>query len=153
MTMNDARPAYSEPSTVRPDRLTWPRVVVRMLLIVLPGQLVGNFAAITALPASGVLRDRPGLAVLMLVLAGLVAGVGVGLLLRPDRDQLLGYALVGAAVAVATFLLLLGLAQLRLPETTPGASVGDFLRGSLIVALVQSAAAVPLWLLRARRSV
>ena len=153
MTMNDARPAYSEPSTVRPDRLTWPRVVVRMLLIVLPGQLVGNFAAITALTASGRLRDRPGLAVLMLVLAGLVAGVGVGLLLRPDRDQLLGYALVGAAVAVATFLLLLGLAQLRLPETTPGASVGDFLRGSLIVALVQSAAAVPLWLLRARRSV
>ena len=151
--MNDSRPAYGEPSTTRPDRLSWPRVVVRMLLIVLPGQLVGNFAAITALTASGMLRDRPGLAVLMLVLAGLVAGVGVGLLLRPDRDQLLGYALAGAAVAVAAFLLLFGLAQLRLPETTPGASAGDFLRGSLIVALVQSAAAIPLWLLRARRSV
>ena len=151
--MNDSRPGYGEPSTARPDRLSWPRVVVRMLLIVLPGQLVGNFAAVTALTASGALRDRPGLAVLMLVLAGLVAGVGVGLLMRPARDQLLGYAVAGAGVGVAVFVLLLGLAQLRLPETTPGASVGDFLRGSLIVALVQSAAAVPLWLLRGRRSV
>ena len=123
-----------------------------MLLIVLPGQLLGNFAAITALSASGVLRDRPGLGVLALVLGALVAGVGVGLLLRPHRDQLLGYALVGAAVGVAAFLLLFGLAQLRLPETTPGASAGDFLGGALIVAVVQTAAAVSLWLLRGRRS-
>jgi hypothetical protein len=73
-------------------------------------------------------------------------------LLRPDRDQLLGYALVGAAVGVAAFVLLLGLAQLRLPETTPGASAAEFLSGALIVAVVQTAAAVPLWLLRGRRS-
>ena len=123
-----------------------------MLLIVLPGQLLGNFAAIAALTASGVLRDRPGLGVLAVALGALVAGVGVGLLLRPARDQLLGYALVGAAVGVAAFLLLFGLAQLRLPETTPGASAGDFLGGALIVAVVQTAAAVPLWLLRGRRS-
>ena len=147
------RPAYGGSSNPRPDRLSWPRVIARMLLIVLPGQLIGNFAAITALTASGVLRDRPGLGVLALVLGGLIAGIGVGVLLRPDRDQLLSYALVGAAVGVAAFVLLLGLAQLRLPETTPGASVGDFLRGSLIVALVQSAAAIALWLLRGRSSV
>jgi hypothetical protein len=146
-----SRPAYGEPPSSPPDRLGWPRVVARMLLIVLPGQLLGNFAAITALTASGVLRDRPGLAGLAVVLGGLVAGVGLGLLLRPDRDQLLGHALVGAAVGVAAFVLLLGLAQLRLPETTPGASVGDFLGGALIVAVVQTAAAVPLWLLRGRR--
>jgi hypothetical protein len=121
-----------------------------MVLIVLPGQLVGNFAAATALTASGALRDRPGLAVMMVVLGGLVAGVGVGLLLRPDRDQLVGYALAGAGVGLAVFVLLLGLAQLRLPDTTPGASFGDFLRGGLIVAAVQSAAAIPLWWARRR---
>jgi hypothetical protein len=147
-----SRPAYGGPSNSPPDRLGWPRVVARMLLIVLPGQLLGNFAAITALTASGVLRDRPGLATVAVVLGGLVAGVGVGLLLRPDRDQLVSYALIGAAVGVAAFVLLLGLAQLRLPETTPGASVGDFLGGALIVAVVQTAAAVPLWLLRGHRS-
>jgi hypothetical protein len=148
-----SRPTYGGPSNSPPDRLGWPRVIARMVLIVLPGQLLGNFLTITALSASGVLRDRPGLGVLALVVAGLVAGVGVGLLLRPGRDQLLGYALVGAAVGVATFLLLFGLAQLRLPETTPTASLGAFLRGALIVAVVQSAAAIPLWLLRGRTSV
>ena len=151
MTVTD-RPAYGGVSKPRPDRLSWPRVIARMLLIVLPGQLIGNFAAITALTASGVLRDRPGLGVLALVLGGLIAGVGVGVLLRPNRDQLLSYALVGAAVGVAAFVLLLGLAQLRLPETTPGASAAEFLSGALIVAVVQTAAAVPLWLLRGRRS-
>jgi hypothetical protein len=149
MTQPD-RPAYGAPSNVRPERLSWARVIARMVLIVLPGQLVGNFAAATALMATGALRDRPGLAELMVVLGGLVAGVGVGLLLHPDRDQLVGYALAGAGVGLAVFLLLLGLAQLRLPDTTPGASFGAFLRGGLIVAAVQSAAAIPLWWARRR---
>ena len=153
MTMSDSRPGYGDPSTAQPNRLSWPRVLTRMLLIVVLGQLLGNLIGGTALTESEVLRERPGLGVLMiLVLGGLVPGVGVGLLLRPDRDRLRRYALVGAAVAVATFLLLLGLAQLRLPATTPGASAGDFLQGSLIVAVVQSAVAIPLWLLRGRRT-
>jgi hypothetical protein len=121
-----------------------------MLLIGLPGQLLGNFLAITALTASDVLRDRPGLSELAIVLGGLVAGVGLGLLLRPDRNQLLAYALAGAGVGAAVFVLLLGLAQLRLPDITPGASFGDFLEGAVIVAVVQSAAAIPLWWARSR---
>lgn len=152
MTMSDSRPAYGEPSITRPNRLSWPRVLTRMLLIGLPGQFLGNFLAITALTASDVLRDRPGLSELAIVLGGLVAGVGLGLLLRPDRNQLLGYALAGAGVGAAVFVLLLGLAQLRLPDITPGASFGDFLQGAVVVAVVQSAAAIPLWLLRGRPS-
>lgn len=150
MTSRPGRPAHGGPSKSRPDRLSWPRVVTRMLLVVLPGQLLGNFVAIAALSASGALRDRPGLGVLAVALGGLVAGVGLGLLLHPDRDQLVGYALVGAGVGVAVFVLVLGLAQLRLPDTTPGASLGDFLQGALLVAVVQSAAAVPLWWARRR---
>ena len=152
MTMSDSRPGYGDPSTARPNRLSWPRVLTRMLLIGLPGQFIGNFLAITALTATDVLRDRPGLSELAIVLGGLVAGVGLGLLLRPDRNQLLGYALAGAGVGAAVFVLLLGLAQLRLPDITPGASFGDFLQGAVVVAVVQSAAAIPLWLLRGRPS-
>ena len=150
MTSRPGRPAHGGPSKSRPDRLSWPRVVTRMLLVVLPGQLLGNFVAIAALSASGALRDRPGLGVLAVVVGGLVAGVGLGLLLHPDRDQLVGYALVGAGVGVAVFVLVLGLAQLRMPATTPGASIGDFLQGAVLVAVVQSAAAVPLWWTRRR---
>ena len=100
-----------------------------MLSIVLPGQLLGNFAAIAALTASGVLRDRPGLGVLAVALGALVAGVGVGLLLRPHRDQLLGYALVGAAVGIAAFLLLFGLAQVAVARDDSG-RVGRRLPGA-----------------------
>jgi hypothetical protein len=150
MTSRPDLPAYGGPSNSRPDRLGWPRVITRMLLIVLPGQLLGNFVAITVLAASGALRDRPGLGLLAVVLGGLVAGVGLGLLLHPDRDQLVAYAMVGAGVGVAVFVLLLGLSQLRLPGATPGASFGDFLQGAVIVAVVQSAAAIPLWWARSR---
>jgi hypothetical protein len=150
MTSRHDQPAYGGPSSNRSDRLGWPRVVTRMVLIILPGQLLGNFLAITALTASGTLRDRPGLAVLALVLGGLVAGVGLGLLLHPDRDRLLAYALAAAGVGVAVFVLVFGLAQLRLPDTTPGASFVDFLQGAVIVAVAQTAAAVPLWWSRRR---
>ena len=150
VTSRPEMPAYGEPSNLRRHRLGWPRVITRMLLIVLPGQLIGSFAAITALMASGLLRDRPGLAVLTAVLAGLVPGVGVGLLLRPDRDQLLAYAVVGAGVAVAVLFMLLGLAELRRPDTAPRASLGAYLRSVVIIAVVQSAAAIPLWLARSR---
>ena len=143
-------PAYGVPSRARPDRLSWPRVLVRMLLVVLPGQLLGNFLVLAALSASGALRDRPGLGVLALVAAGLLAGVGCALVLRPERDQLVAYALAGAGVGIAVFVLLLGLAQLRLPAITPGASFGDFLQGALIVAVVQTAVALPLWWRRTR---
>ena len=151
MTMNDSRPAYGGPANLRPNRLGWPRVLVRMLLIVLPGQLLGYFLAITALETSGVRPDRPYLGELILVLGGLVAGLGLGLLLRPERDRLLGFALVGAGMGAAGFVLLRALAQLRAPALAPGPSFGDLLIGALIVAGVQSAVAIPLWWARRRR--
>jgi hypothetical protein len=121
-----------------------------MLLVVLPGQLLGNFLAVAALGASGALRDRPDLSVLMIVAGALLAGVGLGLVLRPERDQIVAYAVAAAGVGIAVFVLLLGLAQLRLPAVTPGASFGDFLLGALVVAVVQTAVALPLWWQRAR---
>ena len=142
--------AYGVSSRTRPDRLSWPRVLVRMLLVVLPGQLLGNFLAVAVLSASGALRDRPGLSVLMIVAGGLLAGVGLALVLRPERDQIVAYVVAAAAVGIAVFVLLLGLAQLRLPAVTPGASVGDFLLGALVVAVVQTAVVLPLWWQRAR---
>ena len=148
--MNDSPPGYGGPPNVRRNRLGWPRVLVRMLLIVLPGQLLGYFLAITALETSGVRLDRPYLGELILVAGGLVPGLVLGLLLLPERDRLLRFALVGAGVGAAGFLLLRALAQLRAPALTPGPSFGDLLSGALIVAAAQSAAAISLWWARSR---
>ena len=128
-----------------PSRPAWPWVLVRMLLVVLPGQLLGYFLAITALSASGALRDRPGLSVLITVSGGLLAGVGLGLVLRPKRDQLAAYALAAAGVGPPVFVLLLGLAQLRLPAGSPRASFGDFVLGAVVLAVVQAGVALALW--------
>jgi hypothetical protein len=140
------------PSLTQPHRLTWPWVLVRMLLVVLPGQLLGYFLAGTAMTASERVRDLPGLSVLMTVTGGLLAGVGLGLVLRPMRDQLVGYALAAAGVGAAVLVLLLGLAQLRLPAVSPRASFGDFLQGALVVAVVQAGVARALWWRRSRRA-
>lgn len=145
-----SRPAYGGPARTGPARLGWPRVLARMLLVVLPGQLLGSFLAVAALSASGVLGDRPELSVLMIVAAGLLAGVGLRLVLRPELDQLVPYALAAAGVGIAVFVLLLGVAQRRLPAISPGAAFGDFLLGALVVAAVQTAVAVSLWWRRAR---
>ena len=119
-----------------------------MLLIVLPGQLIGTFVASKALPLS-VLGGRPELGVLLVVVPGLVAGIGIGLLLRPDRDRLLAYALVGAAVGFVTLVLLLGLAHWRV-QRVPTAPLSAYLPGLLAGAVAQTAAAVPLWWARSR---
>jgi hypothetical protein len=146
-------PAYGAPGTVKPERLPWPRVIVRMVLIILPGLLVGSFvgAIIVGALGVGVLRDHPGLTLLMPVLAGLITGVGLGLLLKPDRDQLVAYALASAGVGIAAYLLLFGLAQLRAPSIAPPAPLSAYLSGPLIVAVVQGLLAVGLWVLRNRQ--
>ena len=95
--------------------------------------------------------DRPYLGELILVLGGLVAGLGLGLLLRPERDRLLRLALVGAGVGAAGFVLLRDLAQLRVPALTPGPSFGEHLSSALIVVVAQTALAIPLWWARSRR--
>jgi hypothetical protein len=132
------------------ERGRWFSVLGRMLLVVLPAQLLGTFLAITALSATGALRDRPGLSVLITVAAGVVTGVGLGLVLRPARHQLVPFALLGAGVGMAVFVALLGVAQLRLPAASARASFGDFLLGALVVAAVQTAVALALWLSRSR---
>jgi hypothetical protein len=147
-------PAYGgSRGTAQPERLPWPRVIVRMILIILPGLLVGSFAGAIIVGALGVgvLRDQPGLTALMPVLAGLIAGVGLGLLLKPGRDRLVPYALLSAGVAIAAYLLLFGLAQLRAPAIAPPAPLSAYLLGPLIVLVAQSLPGVGLWVLRTRQ--
>ena len=145
-----SRPAYGVPSRARPDRLSWPRVLVRMFLVVLPVQLAGNLLTTAVLLGSGVLQDRPGLSVLSLVVAGLLTGLALALVLRPDRDEILTYALVAAVMAAVVLALLLGLGQLRAPAGTSAASFAELLRGMGLVVLPQTAVALPLWWRRAR---
>ena len=147
-------PAYgASHGTAQPERLPWPRVIVRMVLIILPGLLIGSFAGATIVGALGVgvLRDHRALTLLMPVVAGLIAGVGLGLLLKPERDRLVAYVLVSAAVDIAVFLLLFGLAQLRAPAIAPPAPLSAYLGGPLIAAVAQSLPVVGLWALRIRQ--
>ena len=66
-------------------------------------------------------------------------------MLRPKRDQLAAYALAAAGVGTPVFVLLLGLAQLRLPAGSPRASFGDFMLGAVVLAVVQAGVALALW--------
>ena len=147
-------PAYgASRGTVQTERLPWPRVIVRMVLIILPGLLVGSFVGATLVGTLGVgvLRDHPSITFLMPVVAGLIAGVGLGLLLKPERNRLVAYVLVSAAVDIAAFLLLFRLAQLRAPAIAPRAPLSAYLGGPLIAAVAQSLVAVGLWALRIRQ--
>ena len=143
-------PAYGVPSPARPDRLGWPRVLARMLLVVLPAQVVGALVAVLVLELSGALLTLPRADVLIVVAAGLLAGLGLGLLLRPDRDQLVAYAVAGAVLGATVFCLLLGIGRMRGPALSAGPSLWDFLLAAVVVAAVQTAVAVALWWRRVR---
>lgn len=80
----------------------------------------------------------------------MIAGVGLGLLLKPGREQLLTYALAAGGVGITAFLLLFALAQLRTPDTAPAVPPSTFLTGPLLVGLVEGVVALVLWRLRLR---
>lgn len=147
-------PTYGVPEPIRPERLPWPRVVVRMILIILPGLLVGSFIGSIMVPALGVqvIRDQPALSGLIPVLAGLIAGVGVGLLLKPGRDQLVAYGVTGFGIVVAAFLSLFLLAQLRAPDIAPATPLSSYLTGPLVAGVVGGGVALGLWWFRVRPS-
>ena len=122
-----------------------------MLLIVLPGQLLGNFAGDRCADAER-RAARPG---------------GLGVLAVGWCPGRRGRGRTAAASGTATSSPAMPWSATRsaLPrpaafwsgptaasQTTPGASAGDVLVGALIVAVVQTAAAVSLWLLRGRRT-
>jgi len=147
-TTRDTDRPYS--GTAGRDRLSWPRVLVRFFIVVIPAQLVGTAIGGAIMTASGVLREDPQLANLITVMAGVVAGIAVGLLVLPPPDRRRTFVVVHAAFAVGSYLLLLALAQLRLPDGTPQSVWYAYLLGPALVGLVQTLVAWGLWVTRQR---
>ncbi len=92
--------------------LPWYRVLVRVVLVVVPGQIVGALLATVLSVVVGVLA-HPGATALFWVVPGLVAGIGVGLLLLGGRDLLWGPLGLAALVGALAYFLLVALGQTR----------------------------------------
>ncbi len=153
MTMSSPRPrvpAYGEHVPVGSERLSWPRVIARMILVVVPGILVGSFAGgiVVAVLGAQVVRGQPTLSLVVPVLAGLVTGAGLGLVLKPERGQLTGHALAAVGIAFAVNLLLLSVARLRLPGIAPAPVISAYVLPMVLLLACQAAVAVPVWFLR-----
>ncbi len=153
--MNTSRtPSAPSPYASRgpdaPVGLPWYRSVVRTVLLVVPAQIVGALLATVVIVAVD-LTAHPGASALFWVLPGLVAGVGVGLLLRPGRPLPWGRVGLAAAVGAVSFLLLVLLGQAR-----AGSSAAVFtprLLGALLGCVaVQTVVGAGLLLLRQRRT-
>jgi hypothetical protein len=140
--------SWKSNATVEPG---WGRVLVRMFLVILPSTLVGFLVATLLLPAS-FLVAHPGAGWLLNVPPGLLAGLVLGLVLRPTRERLGAYLGVAAVMTVVIVLLLLGLAQLRLPGPASDVRVSSIVIGVLVAAVVQSVVAGGLWWQKSRDS-
>lgn len=149
-TPQDSRPS---PYVVGPpDRteLTWGRVVARVLLVVVPAQLVGVVLAGLVIPFQ-VLVEHPGLGWLTYALVALVAGLALGLVLRPPWERVLPWAVVSAVVGAVVLTLFLALGHARMAGGARSL-LADVFPGVPVAALLQTALAVVLWRRRSSRS-
>ena len=147
-------PAYGDRAPADAETMPWSRVLVRMVLVVLPSLLIGSFIGGIMIGVLGaqVLRDSPGLTLLMPAVAGLLAGIGLGVVFAPGRSRLAAYALLGLAITLAAYLLIFGLSLLRASGPLPSASVTAYVASPLIVIAVQSIVAVVTWMIKAGRT-
>lgn len=130
------------------DALPWYRVLVRVVLAVVPGQVVGAILA-TLVVAVVDVTAHPGAAALFWVVPGLVAGVALGLLLTPRGPVPWRHVGLGAAVGAVALLLLVGLGQSRVASAT---FLSPALLGGLVGCVaIQTVVALGLRLLRSRR--
>ena len=138
------------PSTDGLIRGQWWALALRLAVLTLPAQLVGAFVGFlpTLLLGRRVL-GVPWVPSLVLVGIGIVAGLAIGRLAHPPRDQQQAAVALAAGFGLVGFLILRLLVQIRLPEGTPS-SVLPWVIGSVVVVLLQSLAVGVVW---RRRSV
>lgn len=152
----NASPTHSAPNPYAsrgpdgPVGLPWYRSLVRVVLVVVPAQIVGALLATVVIVAVD-LTAHPGASALFWVLPGVVAGLGVGLLLRPGRALPWGRVGLAAAVGAVSYLLLVLLGQTRSPSSAT--VLTPRLLGALLGCVaIQTAVGAGLLLLRQRRT-
>jgi hypothetical protein len=134
----------------RAPGLPWLRLLVRFFIVVVPAQLLGTAVGGGIVSASGVLADNPQLANLIALVAGTVAGTAVGLLVDPVLEYRRTYIVVNAVFAVSSWVLLLAIAQLRLPAGSQAGPWTGYVVGALLVGGVQTLLGWGLWVARHR---
>ncbi|HEU5486510.1 MAG TPA: hypothetical protein VFU98_16485 [Microlunatus sp.] len=146
-------PAYGDRPTTATESMPLSRVIVRMVLVVLPSLLIGSFIGGILVSVLGVqvLRDTPALTLVMPATAGLLAGVGLGVVFAPSRTRVAAYALIALGITLVAYLLIFGLALLRASGPLPSASLAAYLTSPLVVLAAQSVVAVVIWLIKAGR--
>lgn len=157
MTMSSTpprMPAYGDRAPADAETMPWSRVLVRMVLVVLPSLLIGSFIGgiMVGVLGAQVLRDTPGLTLLMPAVAGLLAGVGLGVVFAPGRARLASYALLGLAITLVAYGLIFALSLLRAAGPLPSASTAAYLASPLVVLALQSIVAVVIWMIKAGRT-
>jgi len=157
MTMSSTppgMPAYGDRPPADAETMPWSRVLVRMVLVVLPSLLIGSFIGgiMVGVLGAQVLRDTPSLTLLMPAMAGLLAGIGLGVVFAPGRTRLAGHALLALVITLAAYLLIFGLSLLRASGPLPSASLAAYLAGPLVVLALQSVVAVVIWMVKANRT-
>lgn len=133
----------------QPAGTDWPTLLVRSFLAVLPGQLVGFLIGGAIVAGFATLDMWPGWTRVVDVLAGLTAGLALGLVLRPNRAQRPLFLAVSAAFGVVVLSLLLALSRQRMP--IPYEIVwSQLLLGLVLTVGVQTLVAWLLWRMRDR---
>ena len=153
MTKNAPSEGYSyAPVGGRPERPVnaWPRVLVRLFILVVPAQLVGSFLGGQLMVSLGLLGDEPALSNLIGVIAGLLAGLAVGLLLTPPAGQQRTWVLVSGLFGAFTWLALTLLARAAVSVNLPASPWYTWVAGTVLVAGIQAALSWGLWFIRTR---
>ncbi len=123
----------------------WRALALRLTVLVLPAQVVGAFLGyLPLLLLGGRVIDLPWVSGLVLVGMGAVAGAAVGRFATPPEDERRTAVLLAGAYALAAFLVLRLLVEIRLPEGS-SPSVLVWVVGAVIVVAVQSAVTTLLW--------
>lgn len=124
-----------------------------MVLVTLPGVMLGGFigtSIVSKLSIEVIRSHHLSLSWLTPGMAGLIAGVGMGFLLKPG-DQLFTYALSAFGVGFAAFILVFALTELRALNTAPRVPVSAYFTLSLQACVVAGAVALGLWRLKVRQ--
>lgn len=126
------------------------RVLVRMFITLLPSQLIGFGLGGALLSATGLLSsDRPGLSFLINAVAGVLAGLALGMFLTPSPARLPGYLAVSTVMGLVIVLVLVGLAQLRMGGALH-ATVSSLVLGAVVTVVPQALLAWGLWVTKKR---
>lgn len=144
-------PAQSPYAAARPvarTHLSWPRLLVRTFLLVLPAQLVGTVLAAVLILLVGA-REHPGVGWSAFVVPALVAAVVLGLLLRPGAGHLSRHAVSVAVVSAVVTVALVLVSRARTTVGQPGL-VSTLFPGLVVTVALETAVAVALWVVRGR---